>query len=338
MLFGLVAAAIAGFLLTAMCNWTRSPPLAGPGLAALVALWLAGRVAMWSTAVLPPLVVTIINCSFLLVLAVYAGRVIVRAGSRRNLIMVAVLTVLFLANLSAHLGYWWLGPVWSQRGELTAMFLIVLLLVVIGGRITPAFTANWLSRQGGDRSRIRTWPLIETLSLGSTVALILSVVIGLAPVVLTTLALLAGLANAIRLAGWAGWLARSEPLVWILHLGYAWVVIGLLLKGASLWFVIPDSAWLHALGTGAMGTLILGVMTRVSLGHTGRGLVLPSGAWLIYIAISVAAVVRVASAMNWLDGWWSLLVSSLAWVLAFALFFVIYLPILISPRADGRPG
>ncbi len=162
--------------------------------------------------------------------------------------------------------------------------------------------------------------------------------IGLAPVVLTTLALLAGLANAIRLAGWAGWLARSEPLVWILHLGYAWVVIGLLLKGASLWFVIPDSAWLHALGTGAMGTLILGVMTRVSLGHTGRGLVLPSGAWLIYIAISVAAVVRVASAMNWLDGWWSLLVSSLAWVLAFALFFVIYLPILISPRADGRPG
>ncbi|MFU8831150.1 MAG: NnrS family protein [Wenzhouxiangella sp.] len=338
MLFGLVSAAIAGFLLTAMCNWTSSPPLAGPGLAALVALWLAGRVTMWSTAFLPPLIVTIINCAFLLVLAVYAGRVIVRAGSRRNLVMVGVLAVLFLANLSAHLGYWWLGPAWAQRGELTAMFLIVLLLVVIGGRITPAFTANWLSRQGGDRSRIRTWSVVEALSLGSTAALILSIVIGLPPAAIATLALFAGLVNAIRLVGWAGWLTRSDPLVWVLHLGYAWVVIGLLLMGGSLFFVIPDSAWLHALGTGAMGTLILGVMTRVSLGHTGRGLVLPSGAWLIYVAISVAAVVRVASAMGWLDSRWPLLVSSLAWVVAFALFFVLYLPILTSPRADGRPG
>jgi uncharacterized protein involved in response to NO len=338
MLFGLVPAVITGFLLTAMCNWTGAPPLAGRGLAALVGLWLAGRVAMWSTAVLPPWMVMAVDCAFLLVLALYAGRVIVRAGSRRNLIMVAVLGILFLANAVAHLGFWWLVPAWSLRAELTALFLIVLLLVVVGGRITPAFTGNWLARQGADRTRVRSSTVVEALALGSTGALVLAAAMGLPAPGIAAVALFAGLVNAVRLLGWSGWLGRSEPLIWILHLGYAWVVIGLLLKGGSLLFEMPESAWLHALGIGAMGTLILGVMTRVSLGHTGRALVLPPGAWLIYVLITLAAVVRVASAMGWLEGRWPLLVSSLAWVLAFALFFVLYLPILISPRADGRPG
>ena len=339
MLFGLVPAAVAGFLLTAMCNWTGAAPLAGRELAALVGLWLAGRLAMWTSGWLPGWATMTIDGAFLPVLALYAGRVIVRAGSWRNLVLVGALAVLTAASLISHAGLLWHNPGLAVAGERLALFVIVLLMVVIGGRITPAFTRNWLMNNGGDRTRVRSWPVVEHLAFGSTVALVVALLLPVAPVVVAALAGIAGLTNAVRLAGWSGWLGRSEPLIWVLHLGYAWVVIGLLLKGATLFTgAIPDSAWLHALGVGAMGTLILGVMTRVSLGHTGRPLRLPPGAWMIYVTITIAATLRLASSLGWLDGRWPLWLASTAWCLAFAQFLVQYWPILTTPRADGRPG
>ena len=339
MLFGMVGAAIAGFLLTAMCNWTGARPLAGPGLAALAALWLVGRVAMWSTAWLPPVMVMLADCGFFLAIALYAGRVIVRAGNHRNLGLVAILALLLVANLLSHLGLWWLGPVWTLTGERLALFLIVLLMVIIGGRITPAFTRNWLKRRGGDPGRIRSHSFIDVISILLVASVALAALIGLHATWVSGLALLAGLANALRLIGWSGWLGRSDPLIWVLHLGYAWVVIGLLIKGAGLFTdTIPDSAWLHALGAGAMGTLILGVMTRVALGHTGRELKLPAFGWLIYAAITISALLRVVTALGWMDGRWPLMLSSAFWVIAFGLFLVLYWPILSRSRVDGRQG
>jgi uncharacterized protein involved in response to NO len=339
MIFGLVPAAIAGFMLTAMCNWTGAAPLTGYRLAALVGLWLAGRLMMWTSGLWPTLALMVVDSAFLLVLALYVGHVILTHGNRRNLIMVAALSVMLLANLFSHAGLWWLGPVWSERAELMGLMIIVLMMAVIGGRITPAFTRNWLHRRGQAVGAIKTWPWIERLSLVLIVLLVAAVLVGLSPSWLAGLALVAGLVHGLRLVGWSGWLGWSDPLIWILHLGYAWVVIGLLLKGATLlWPVIPDSAWLHALGAGAMGTLIVGVMTRVALGHTGRTLSLPAGAVLIYLTISISALIRVAAALGWLQGSWPIWTAGLAWMLSFIIFLVLYSPILLSPRVDGRPG
>ena len=339
MLFGVVVAAIAGFLLTAMCNWTGAAPLAGRGLAAVVGLWLAGRLVMWTSHWLPPAFVGIVDSAFLLVLAGYAGRVILAAGNRRNLILIGVIGVLFLANVFSHLGYWWLDPGWARRGELMAVFLVVLLMVIIGGRITPAFTRNWLLRRGRPAEPVRSHSWVERMVMISTIALVPAVLIPLPAGWLAALVAICGLANLVRVLGWSGWAGRSDPLIWILHVGYGWVVVGLLLKSAGLVIpALPDSAWLHALGVGAMGTLILGVMTRVCLGHTGRELILPAGAWSIYLAITTSAALRVLSAVDLVHGRWPLALAAAAWMLAFALFLVFYSRVLATPRADGRPG
>jgi uncharacterized protein involved in response to NO len=338
MLFGMVTAAIAGFLLTAMCNWTGAKPIDGAGLAGLVLLWLAGRVAMWLTAWLPAGLVMVIDLSFLVAVAASAAFVIVRADSRRNLTLIGVLGVLLMAQSFSHLGQLWLDPDWQLRGQRLGLFLIVMLMIIIGGRITPAFTRNWLMRQGANPAAVRSWPWIERLGLASAVLVIVAVVAGVPMPWFGLLALFAGVIHAIRLVGWSGWLGWSEPLIWILHVGYAWVVAGLLLLGLSNWLPILETTWLHALGAGAMGTLILGVMTRVSLGHTGRPLQLPRGAGLIYLLIIAAGLLRVLSSQGLLIGPWPLLLASVAWVAAFALFLVLYIGILTSPRADGRPG
>lgn len=340
MLFGMVPAAIAGFLLTAMCNWTGARPLAGAGLVALVLLWLAGRVVMWTSGWWPPVLIAVVDSAFLLAMTLYAGAVLARAGNSRNLRLVAVLGLLTLANVMSHLGYWWLDPSWAWSGERLALFLIVLLVAIIGGRITPFFTANWLAFRGGDQTRVRIRPAVNILALLSTALLIpLAAWPATPPAWLAGAALIAGLANGVRLLGWQGWRGWSEPLIWVLHLGYAWLVAGLLLMGVSHWLPgVPSTAWIHVIAVGAMGTMIIGVMTRVALGHTGRPLALPRGAAAMYVLMTAAVILRLAVALDWIDRTYGLMLSGAAWILTFALFLYWYTPILIRPRADGRPG
>ncbi|HEX7764089.1 MAG TPA: NnrS family protein, partial [Cellvibrio sp.] len=152
------------------------------------------------------------------------------------------------------------------------------------------------------------------------------------------LALMAAVLNGWRLSGWKGWHTWREPLLWVLHLGYTWVVIALLLKGLSAFEWVAPASWQHALGAGAMGTLIVGVMTRVALGHTGRPLTLPAFGWLIYAGISLAAICRVGAALGWLDYRLGVMIAAAGWCFAFSLFVFIYWPILSRPRVDGRPG
>lgn len=339
MIHGMVAAVIAGFLLTAMATWTGHRLLSGPGLKALVALWLIGRLAMWSSAWLPPLAVSLLDLGFLLAVAIYAGKVIWQAGNHRNLIVVGVISALWLCNLAFHIGWLAVLPDLTRQAELAAIALIVMLLVIIGGRITPAFSRNWLRRHGGNDQAVRSLPWLEWTGL-ILLLLLVGLAAGGAPgMALGLVAGLAGIAHLARLLLWSGWLTRADPLMWILHVGYAWIPLGLLLMAwALLGPGLKDSAWLHALGVGAMSVMILGVMTRVALGHSGRPLALPAGAVWIYWLILASALLRLLTGLDWLPWASGLGLSTLAWIGAFTLFLVRYWSILIQPRFDGKPG
>jgi uncharacterized protein involved in response to NO len=337
MVFGLVPAIVAGFLLTAICNWTGHPPLSGRPLLALLVLWLAGRVTMWSSAWIPAWVLALIDSAFLLALALYVGFVVAHRRNRRNVVIVGISFAYWLAGLSAHLGY--LGIDLPVDGQRMGLMLIVLLLTVIGGRITPAFTRNWLRRQQADETIVFSRPWLEQSSFWTLSLLVVVVALPSPGWLIVIVGGLSGLLHGLRLVGWSGWVGRSDPLIWVLHLGYAWLVAGLLLLTAGqATALVPPSLWTHVLGVGAMGTLVLGVMTRVSLGHTGRPLVLPTGAASIYWMMMLAAVARLVHAAGLVDSESWLLVSATAWVGSFTLFLVFYSLILLSPRADGRPG
>lgn len=338
MLFGLVAAAIAGFLLTAMCNWTGAQPLRNRGLLALISIWIAGRVAMWTASWWPDGVVAAVDLLFLPVMAIYVSRILLRHGNKRNLVLAGILLLLGLANLMMHIGFITGHTSWLMLGQSMALNLITLMMVVIGGRIIPLFTVNWLRNHGYQTKAVKSPGIADRTALIATALLIPADFVSAAPQLAGVVALVAAVAHILRLAGWSGWKTGREPLLWILHLGYAWIILALLLKGAAAFNLVAPTAWQHALGTGAMGTLILGVMTRVALGHTGRPLSLPAFGTVIYIAITLAAVTRVSAALQLLDYRLGLLLAAVGWCLAFAAFVIIYWPILSRPRADGRPG
>lgn len=338
MLFGLIPLAIAGFLLTAVCNWTGAAPLHGKALLALIALWFAGRAAMWTASWWPTGVVAVIDMLFMPVVAIYMTRVLLRHGNKRNLPIAAILILLSIANLMMHVGFISGDMQWLKIGELMALGLITLIMVVIGGRIIPLFSINWLRNQGAQEGCVKSFAALDRAALIATLLIIPADFFITLPWLTGTLALIAGTLNALRLIGWSGWRTAREPLLWILHLGYGWIVVALLLKSAAAFNLIAPTAWQHALGVGAMGTLILGVMTRVALGHTGRPLSLPRFGVVIYIAISAAALARVLAALQLLDYRTGLLLAAIGWSLAFATFTLMYWPILTRPRADGRPG
>lgn len=338
MLFGFVAAAIAGFLLTAMCNWTGARPLAGGKLLLLFLSWLVGRLAMWLAFWLPEPVIAVADLGFMAAVTVYAGRVISAAGDRRNLMLIAILGTYWLCNLAFHVGL-----LSGQFGlviasERAALMLVVVMITVIGGRITPAFSRNWLIRSGRSSQSIRSWLWLDGLAIGLLLALTLALV-GLGHSPLTgLLALSAGLAHTVRLLAWSGWSTAKEALLWILHLGQAFIPLGLFLMGAAmLGSAIPVTAWAHAFAA-SLATMILGVMTRVALGHTGRPLTLPSGVLVCYGALILAMALRLIVALGWLPWRSGLLASALLWTLAFAGFLLRYWPILTRPRVDGRSG
>lgn len=338
MLLGMIPAAIVGFLLTAICAWTGAAPLRGGGLLALVLLWLAGRVVMWLSGYLPLWLVAAVDLAFLPVVAIYVGRVLLRHGNRRNMILTAILAALAIANLAMHLQFMGVWASGQRVGELIALDLAAVVMIIIGGRITPAFTANWLRLQGRDASVVSRSDQLDRWAMLSALLMIPADLVLAAPWLGALAALAAALINGWRLLRWRGWHAADEPLLWVLHLGLAWIVVALLLKAAGPWFGFAPSVWMHALGVGAAGTLILGVMTRVAMGHTGRPMRLPRGGVLIYHAVSLSALARLAAALGLVEYRLSVIVAALAWVFACILFVALYWPILSSPRVDGRPG
>jgi len=327
MIYGYVGAVIAGFLLTAIPNWTGRLPINGYPLAALFALWLLGRVAIIGSAIWGAWVAAAIDIAFLAVLAFAAAREVVAGNNWRNLRVLVVLGVLIAGNVVFHAEVIVYGA--ADYGIRLGIAAIVVLITLIGGRVVPSFTRNWLTRNNPGRmpkpfARFDAIAVIgAVVALAAWIALPQSVVAG-------ALLLIAGVLQAARLIRWAGDRAFADRLLLVLHVAYAFVPIGLLLSGAAiLWPSIwPISAGLHAWMAGAAGLMTLAVMTRASLGHTGNTLVASIPTQLIYLSALIAALARIAAAFAPSSA--LLHTAAAAWVLAFGGFAAIYGPLLVG--------
>jgi uncharacterized protein involved in response to NO len=339
MVFGFVAAAIAGFLLTASPVWSGGPVLAGRPLAALFVLWLGGRVAMLQAGALPTWLVAAIDVSFLPMVALAVIRTLWGSGQLRNYAVVGIVLVLAVVNGAMHAEALGMVVGVAGRGLRFAVDFVVVLVLVIGGRITPAFTRNAFRRDGIERS-IRSSAPLDALLIAAAGSLACAGLLAPRSPLTGTLALTAGVLGAVRLAGWQSWHTRRDPLLWSLHAGAAWVVVGMVLIGASdLGAPIPATSGLHALTAGAIGGTIIAVMTRVGLGHTGRPLQLPAGVVWCYALVHAGVFVRVIAPFFGAELQRAMLVASaVAWASAFGLFTIRYAAILSRPRPDGQSG
>jgi uncharacterized protein involved in response to NO len=333
MIFGYTVAVIAGFLLTAVRNWTRLPTASGRRLAALVGLWLAGRFVMLGAGLLPTIAVAIVDIAFLPLLAVSLIPSLWRVQAWRNLVLIGLIGILALANIEVHLTALKVMPTGAQLGQRLGLAAIVMMMVVVGGRVIPAFTHNALPHLN-----VHSWVWVDRLAIALTLGYLISVLLPFGARVSGAVALAAGAAVGIRMLPWRSFGTRAAPILWVLHLGYAWIAVGLALSGAAMLIPgIPASAGTHALGVGAIGTLTLGMMSRVALGHTGRALVVHSPIVWAYGLVTLAAVMRVAIAF-FPAQFMLLIIAGFAWAIAFAIFAAVYWPILVRPRADGIPG
>lgn len=331
MVFGFAGAVIVGFLFTAGRNWTNLQTPAGGQLAALAGLWIAGRAAMLLAPGVPALIV---DGLFLPLCALAFGRVLVQAQSKRNYPICGILILLSIANLLFHvaangwIGFSALKPVHG------AILMITVLEAVIGGRVIPMFTRN-----GAPGSQPVTVAWREKASIALLLATALAWVGGLPGFVVAIVAFAAAALNAVRLAGWAPLATVRVPLLWILHLAYAWIVAGLLLLGfAALGIGSPSSAF-HALAVGGMSGLIIGMITRTALGHTGRMLRAGRAESAMYLLLQAGALARLCANLLPAEARDVMLaVSALAWAACFLTYLFVYGPYLGKARVDGREG
>ncbi|MBB5320006.1 NnrS family protein [Marinobacter oulmenensis] len=330
MLFGFLSAGIAGFLLTAVCVWTQTNRMHGVPLLLLWGVWLAGRLSLAFGAGWPEWLVQGLNLAFLPLVMMDAGWRIWRAKQKRQVLILVVLGLLWAMQIGFITR---LDMAFSHGALIMAMALIS----IIGGRITPAFTSGWLKRQGINSPAVRMIPALDLTTLLSLILVLAGMLAGM-PRTTAILSLIAAVLMLTRLFHWKGWLTRREPLLWVLHLSILWVPVALALLAGSLLAGWPANAWSHAAGAGAIGGLILGVIARVSLGHTGRPLVLPRGMVTAFIAIQIAALLRVLTAFEFIPWHAGIGTASLLWVLAYGLFLIRYTGVLARPRADGQDG
>lgn len=331
MVFGFAIAVVIGFLFTAARNWTGLWTPRGSQLAGLAALWIAGRLAM---AFLDPLTAAVADLAFVPAAAWPIYRVLQRTGNKRNMVLVALLAVLTLANAFYHaavLGWLQVSPLAPLEG---AILVIVMIESILGGRVIPGFTRNAVP--GSE-------PIVhdkrDRICLGLTLAAAISWLAGAPAPLAASLAAAAAAAQTLRLLGWKPWKTAGNPLLWILHLSYAWIPAGFALLAASLLGFVPDSAAFHALAVGSIAGLILGMMTRTSLGHTGRKLQAGRAELAMYVLIQAGALARLLAGLDvgglyavWLDA------AAGLWTAAFVLFVAVYGGYLMRPRVDGREG
>jgi uncharacterized protein involved in response to NO len=331
MLYGYTAAVMAGFLLTAVRNWTGRPTPTGLPLMALASLWVAGRVL-----VLTPFAIAaaVVNAAFPVAVAIAVGMPLLQSNNRRNFFFIALLLLLGLAVLAFHLSHIGLLP-WPERASLQAGLDVVLFVIaVMGGRVIPMFTNNGIP--GAQASR---HPWIEKLALGSVLALLGADVLPVPAGGVAMLAFVAAAANAARLHRWQPWRTLGVPIVWVLHLAYVWIVIYLVLRGLAAMGLVGELFAVHALTIGAIGGMTIGMMTRTARGHTGRPLTADRYEVACYVLVAVAAAIRVFGGMWLPDLYLATVVGSGAcWSAAFALYAVRYWSVLTRSRLDGKPG
>lgn len=338
MVFGFAGAAIAGFLLTAVPNWTNTHHVSGKPLMWLFCLWLAGRLAFTLAGFLPAVLVAALDLSFLPLLAWMVARPLLTAGKWRNIAFLPILLLFSLANLSVHLHVvFGLGD--GMTGIYAGLTMVLTMIAIVGGRIIPSFTQNWLRMQG---QAIEVTPLAWLEKGGAIGSLVFGMVLTMAApssIAAGIVLLLAAFIHGLRLWRWHGGKTMKSPILWVLHLGYGWLVVGLALLGASSFVsALPLSAAVHALTAGCVGTMILAVMSRAALGHSGRPLVVSPLIVAAYVLVSLGALLRVVAPVV-PDAQMALThAGGSFWALAWGLFVWVYFPILTRPRADGRPG
>ncbi len=333
MLFGFTSAVIAGFLLTAVRGWTDIETLRGAPLLALATLWIAGRLLPLFPLSVPRPLVAVVDLAFLPCLLLAILPPLLRDGRMRNLAVVPVVAFLFLANFLGHLEILGLLRLTARGGNYMAVDVVALLIVVIGGRVIPFFTERAVAGSAPQRLAVVEW-----LAVASSGGLVLVAPFARSSSAACVLAVLAAVTNGWRLALWHDRRIWRLPLLWVLYTGYAWVVVGFAMRAAAILGEVPAILALHALTAGAIGVLTLGMMARVSLGHTGRRLEPPGVMVAAFVLANAAALLRsVMPVLAPLAYGRLVAAAGVFWAAAFALFVVSFAPMLTRARVDGRP-
>lgn len=333
MLLGYSSAVIAGFLLTAVRNWTGRPSLNGDQLAGLCLLWIYGRILPFYAGLLPDLLIAAVDFSFLPVLLYKVSQPIIVTKHQQGMVFLIFLALMSIANGLIHIEQLGIQKNSAGLGLLILVATIITMILVIAGRIFPFFTERGLSGTIAIRN-----PLLDNLSVMSGALVFLLLIFNVSGWVLALFAAITVISNLARIANWYVLRVWYVPLLWILYVGYAWIIIGFVMVGCSAFDWVPVSLSLHAFTLGGIGVLTLGMMARVSLGHTGRVLKASNAISIAFVLINISAFLRILMPLllpDWYSQW--VYFAALAWLAAFSLFVFIYSPVLNAPRVDGQP-
>ncbi len=332
MIVGFALATVAGFILTAVANWTGRPALSGLPVAWLVTSWILGRSAMLYANTMPIAVSAALDMLFPLSLCFFTAREIFTAGNQRNYKIVLVTVIIASLNLVYHLGVAGIFP----GGDYIALYLlihvVILLVAIVSGRVVPNFTANWLHGQGANNGPVAN-VAVDRMAIALTILTGLAAVFYPGRITLGVLAMLAAFTHALRVSQWHGLRTVRNPLLFILHVAYLWLPAGYAMMSlASFGWAFTPTAALHGLTMGGIGSMILAMMTRVPLGHTGRPLHASRLTVVAYVILMVAICIRVLSPWNAANYLGMIELAAAGWCLAFAIFSWVYWPILTGPR------
>lgn len=333
MIFGYACAVLGGFFLTAVPSWTGEKSARAALLTILAVLWLAGRLAVWWSGALDPVLVAVADLAFLPVLAAKIAMQLARRPKPQNVMLLGLITMIWSGNLIVHLDWVGIWPGMAASGLRLGLLTIAATIAVIGGRVIPAFTRNAMRQAGRVTGLPQSHGKLDMAGIALAILVALFVAAGADDRLITAVALMAGAAQAARLAGWRSGGTLGQPILWSLHLAFTMLTLGYFALAAAMAGWIDEVAALHLLGIGAIGGMTMAMMTRAALGHTGRPLVAGRPIAWAYVLIALAALVRFAgaeAAPGWYD--WAVLVSGALWILAFTLFIAVYWPILTRPR------
>lgn len=334
MLLGYASAVIAGFLLTAVKNWTGEQTLYGDKLAGLCLLWIYGRILPFYSGLFPDSVISLVDLSFLPILAYCLAKPILKTGTFKNLVFVALLLVMTVGNGLIHAELLKLSQHTAWAGLSLVVSMIIVMILVMAGRVFPFFTERGLSNV-----LILPNPLFEILAISSAALVFFLQLLQINGTLLALVAAFAVVANLARVLNWYNRRIWYVPLLWVLYAGYGWIILGFGLTALAAYNWVSATLALHAFTVGGIGILTLGMMARVALGHTGRALRVSNAIAMAFVLINLATLFRVLIPVA-LPQWYEQVVyiSTLCWLAAFSLFMLIYTPILTSVRVDGKEG
>lgn len=335
-IFGFAAAIISGIVLTALPSWAGTEEICGRRLMLLTALWLAGRIGFWASPWLPSLLPAVVDCLLFPAIFFMLAPQLLRAGNRLYLLLLPILAVLFAANTIYHHGL--LASNYDQAWQALrlAIYAIIVLYILKGGVLAPIFTANALREKG--RASLPACNMKLEVAATGAVLLLATLDLAAAPPVWTgSIALACALLHGWRTARWQGWRVADVPLVLVMHLGFAWLILAFVLKAAAeLGGIVPEAMWLHAFTIGSLGLMMLGLMTRVSLRHTGRPLRVPPAMIVACVLIFAATMLRLAASLHGPHSP-AIVLSAGLWAASFALYFLTFWKVLLSP-SEPRAG